>query len=113
MKNEKIKELHKKHIETLEAKIKNLEKQNSILNNKNIFLEAKLDENNKIVDKLTKRILSIQNEYEKAIKSAKELKDEYKKLINEALDEKKKFKKESSAFIKRIKKIKLEKDLGG
>ena len=49
MKNEKIKELHKKHIEILEAKIKNLEKQNSILNNKNIFLEAKLDENNKII----------------------------------------------------------------
>lgn len=113
MKSEKIKKLHKKHIENLEAKIKDLEKQNSILNSKNISLIAKLNENNKTIDKLTKKMLFIQNEYEKAISNVKELKDEYRKLIDEALNERKKFKKESSVYLKKIKRQYLKKDSGG
>lgn len=104
MKSEKIKELHKKHINTLKDRIKELESQNDILNKKNISLKTKLNENDETIKNLSRKLISIQIEYEKMIDDVKELKDEYRQLINKAFNERKKFKKESLAYLKRMKK---------
>lgn len=102
MKNEKIKKLHKRHIESLENRIKELEQENSVLTERNLALRDEVDSNNKRLSNLMSTIHDIQVEYEKELKNIKKLKAEYKTLIKDVLGERKKFKQESSELIKRI-----------
>ena len=102
MKNGKIRELHKKQIETLNTQIKELKQENNFLTERNSSLNKELDLNKQKVLNLTNIIQDIKFEYEKSIKDLKELKNRYMELIKDVSNERKKFKKESSALLKEI-----------
>lgn len=83
--------LHKRRIETLTNRIKELEQVNKLLTKENQSLKEYTESQQLSIDELMAQMTEIQDEYYREIDKVKKIRNEYKELVAEILTERKSF----------------------
>lgn len=81
---------HKRRIETLTRQVKELTQINKLLAAENKVLKESAEKQQEGIDELMEQMAQVQEEYQAAIKMAKDVRSEYKKLIADVIAERNK-----------------------